>query len=62
MRFANSSAPARRENANNNIVKLMTRMAGIVFLMSRLADTMLVTAKSFELFLRRARAQGKSAE
>jgi hypothetical protein len=50
MRFANSSAPAQRENANDSIVKQLTRSAGIIFFMSGRANTMLISAKSFELF------------
>jgi hypothetical protein len=55
-----SFAPVRRENADISIVKQMNRMAGIVFFMPRLANTMLITAKSFELFFRRARARLRS--
>jgi hypothetical protein len=50
MRFANSSAPAQRENANSSIEKQLTPDAGIIFFMSGPANMMLITAKSFELF------------
>ena len=50
MRFANSSAPAQSEIANNSIVKQLTRSAGIISFMPGRANKMLTTAKSFELF------------